>query len=523
MNDTDRKEKAGILLKPRAPREPEPVVIEPVRRAEAAREPGLTLRGRHGLAFAGLFVFTFLLYARPNEMFQDFFGAFPVVKVVAIGTLLAYFVSKLGSGERLTVWPLELKMFAVITFLGVFFMPLAAAPGDSKALLLDMWLKVGAIFVLMINLIDTRQRLRALLKLVVICGTLVAIAGISSYLAGNFKIVDKGAGIRIAGVVGGLFGNPNDMATTLDLLLPLAVALALTSRGLGRLIYFVCAGVLAAGVVVTFSRGGFLGLISVGCVLLWKAGKGHRAITAMIGVVMLGVFIAAMPGSYANRISSIFNFEQDLTGSAQARRALLERAIQVAANHIIFGVGMGNYHIYSLHEQVAHNSYLEISAELGVAGLIAYLVLIFSPLKRMRRIKKGIEARYEVPAGRQGRGNLSPLARAREWSRSDHEMYHLSVAFQAAIIGYIVCSSFGSIQYLWYLYYPVAYAIALSRIRAAELREEAADETDAVRARKAKPVAAREEAGAPRGAYEPAPAITRGVGMVEKQRGVLWR
>ncbi|HKG22416.1 MAG TPA: O-antigen ligase family protein, partial [Blastocatellia bacterium] len=495
MNDTNREERTGVLIKPRAARGPEPVVIEPARRPDAVSESGLKPRGTHGLAFAGLFVFTFLLYARPNEMFPEFFGSFPLVRIVAIGTLAAYFVSKLVAGERLTAWPVELKMFVVITVLGIAFVPIAAAPGDSMDVLLDTWLKVGAIFVLMINLIDTRERLRSLLKLVVICGTLIAMAGISSYLAGNFAIVDKGAGIRIAGIVGGLFGNPNDMATTLDLLLPLAVALAVTSGGLGRLIYLGCAGVLAAGVIVTFSRGGFLGLLAVGCVLLWKAGKGHRVITAVIGVVMLGIFIAMMPGGYANRISSIFNFEQDLTGSAQARRALLDRALAVASNHLIVGVGMGNFHIYSIHEQVAHNSYLEIASELGVAGLIAYLILIFSPLRRMRRIKREIEAASETPFRRAAGGNLSPLARAREWSGSDAEMYHLSVAFQAAIIGYIVCSAFGSIEYLWYLYYPVAYAVALSRIRAAELSEAAVETAEQARAREAKPVPVAAEEG----------------------------
>jgi hypothetical protein len=108
-------------------------------------------------------------------------------------------------------------------------------------------------------------------------------------------------------------------------------------------------------------------------------------------------------------------------------------------------------------------------------------------------------------------------------------MYHLSVAFQAAIIGYIVCSSFGSIQYLWYLYYPVAYAVALSRIRAAELGYEATEADHAARARDAKPVAMPVEEERPlrgrpaSGFPEPQPAMTRGVRLVEKPRGMLWR
>ena len=35
-------------------------------------------------------------------------------------------------------------------------------------------------------------------------------------------------------------------------------------------------------------------------------------------------------------------------------------------------------HIYSIREKEAHNAYLEIAAELGVMGLIAYLIVIFA-------------------------------------------------------------------------------------------------------------------------------------------------
>jgi hypothetical protein len=39
---------------------------------------------------------------------------------------------------------------------------------------------------------------------------------------------------------------------------------------------------------------------------------------------------------------------------------------------------------------------------------------------------------------------------------------------QGVLFAYIVCSFFGSIEYQWFLYYPVAYAIALRRIHGTE-------------------------------------------------------
>jgi hypothetical protein len=47
-------------------------------------------------------------------------------------------------------------------------------------------------------------------------------------------------------------------------------------------------------------------------------------------------------------------------------------------------------------------------------------------------------------------------------------MFYMSIAIQGAIVAYMVCSFFSSIQYQWYVYYVAAYAVALRKIHAAE-------------------------------------------------------
>lgn len=418
--------------------------------------------GLHRLAFAGLFVFTFLLYTRPNEMFPTTVGALPIVKVVGLVAVFAFALSRLSQGERLTTWPIELKMVALIVLLGIILIPVAASPRDSIDMLTDPFLKVVIIFVLIINLIDTHRRLLSILKLVVLCGTLMSVLAMASYMSGNFET----QGIRIAGAVGGTFGNPNDMATNFDLLLPIAVALALISRGPTRVIYFICSVLLVAGVVVTFSRSGFLGMAAAGVVMLWKLGRRSRAMTALAFVVLLFGFVGAVPTEYSGRLVSIFNEEQDATGSRKERADLLERAASVAANNVLIGVGIGNYHIYSLREQLAHNSYLEISAELGVLGLAAYLILIFAPLRSLRKIERATAGQPASPL---------PSAHAPPKVKSETASFYLSVALQASLVAYIVCSFFGSIQYLWYLYYIAGYAIALRALQGETQTSEASE------------------------------------------------
>lgn len=415
-------------------------------------------RNSHRLAFVCLLLFTLLLYVRPNDLFPGIFGALPIAKFAMLGALLAYLVSKLARGESLTVWPLELKMLLVIVALAIGLLPAAVAPLETINVLTDQFLKVICVFILMINLLTTRRRLRALLGLLVVCGSVMGMDAVRRYLAGEFTLSNS----RIEGYVG-IFSDPNDLAAGLDILLPLAIVLALTTRRKPiRLLFFACAAVLGIGTLATFSRGGFLGLIVAGGLLVWKLSRGHRVRTVLITTLMLTVFLVAMPGNYRERLATIFNPEADKTTSAQERQKVLKNAAQVAARRFIVGVGMGNFTLYSIKDLKAHNSYLEILAELGVVGLVAYLILMLRPLRSLQRIEAASAHDSALPR-----------------SRDSREFYCLSVGLEGAILSYMVCSFFLSLEYFWHIYYPVACAIALRQIHAVEADVPMADASPA--------------------------------------------
>src|SRR5262249_4833186 len=256
---------------------------------------------------------------------------------------------------------IEVKMIFVMLSLAILLTPIAASPADSVTTLNDTFIKTVIIFILIIGLINTRARLRSMLSLTVICGAWLAIFAIKNYATGNFVL----KGERIAGIVGGIFGNPNDLALALNLLIPLAVTLALISAGSARLIYLVCALVMTAGVIVTFSRAGFITLVALLGIVVWKLGRGKRVSAALASMVASVVLLATLSTAYKPRLSSIFDQSKDQTGSAQQRSELLKRGIDLFVRHPIIGLGMGNFHIYSIKEKVAHNAYVETAAELG--------------------------------------------------------------------------------------------------------------------------------------------------------------
>lgn len=406
--------------------------------------------GKFPAAYAGMYVIMLLIFIRPHEVMPGVFGPLPLVKIAAVVTILVYLISKLNAGENLITWSPEFRMMLVIGLMGLMLAPIAASPGDSINVMKDTYLTLLILFVLMTTLIDTRRRLRSFLLAMMVSGFLYSVSAMKTFLTRTGNEVEriKGWGTQLE--------NPNDLACVLDLLLPFSVYFLLTAKGKIRLLALITVLATFFSVMFTFSRSGFLGLFLAILVLVWKIGRKYRMRIVAGSAVLAVVLFVAMPGSYRHRISTIFNPQADQTNSAQERQELMKVAANLAVRRSILGLGMGNFHIYSFHEKVAHNSFLEIAAELGIVGLLAYLGLIFYPLLAIRRIE-----RESLPGG----------------SRPDRELNIMAVCFQASIMAYLIYGFFGSVQYFPYLYFLVAYMVALRRIREAEAEVAPSEQT----------------------------------------------
>ncbi|MDT7540281.1 MAG: hypothetical protein QOE33_185 [Acidobacteriota bacterium] len=395
-------------------------------------------RRAHLLSFAGLFLFTVVLYFRPYELFSSLSGFTSMAFVIAVPTLVVFFATQFTREGNLTARPREINLALLFVLTALLSIPLALNRGEAWDEFNGTFIRAVLMFIVMVNAVRTERRLRALLWLALAISCFLAVSAVGDYRAG--RLADQGE--RVAGAVGGMFGNPNDMALHLVTMVPVAVALFFTKRNLlSKLAYAICAALLVAGIVVTFSRGGFLGLIGAGGVLAWKLGRKHKlAVGASVVVAAFG-FVVLAPGEYAARLGTITSVSSDITGSSSQRQALLIRSLQVTAQHPLFGVGMGNFHTVSIHELVSHNAFTQVSAEMGLAALAIYVWFIVAPLRRLREIERDTFA-----------------------SRRASRFYYLAVGLQAALVGFMVSSFFASVAYNFYIYYLVGYAVALRRL-----------------------------------------------------------
>ncbi|HWT03690.1 MAG TPA: O-antigen ligase family protein [Pyrinomonadaceae bacterium] len=408
------------------------------------------LRRGHGLTYIALFLFTVILYARPAEFYPSPWTA-SIAFIAGVVVLCFFLPTQLALEGNVTARPREVNLVLLFCLTGALSVPLAISPGEAWATFSDTFIRCVFIFVVMVNVVRTEARLRGLLFLALAVSIWLSFGAINDYRLGLMTV----EGYRVGGRGSGIFGNSNDMALHLVTVLPVTVALLLGSRRLlGKIFYGACAALLISAIVLTYSRGAFIGLLVVFAFMAFKLGRGHRLGVLLLCFLVVAGLLLFAPGNYGRRVLSIFVPSLDPVGSSDSRRGELIRSIQVAVRHPLLGIGMGNYATQmSYRGLVTHNSYTQVAAEMGAAALVLYTMFVVAPLRR-----------------------LGQIARETFAARRESRYYYLAVGLQASLLAYMVTSFFASVAYLWYVYYLVAYAVCLRRLYESETGREVVPE-----------------------------------------------
>ncbi len=195
-------------------------------------------------------------------------------------------------------------------------------------------------------------------------------------------------------LAGGYTYDANDLALIANVTLPLAVWWILDRRLKGRA--FIMAGIplLIYTVVRSDSRGGFLGMAAVMFgfgVLAWLKISPRLKKWSVAAVVMAVVGFPFLPVEYRMRVKSITDKDDYNMSSPRGRKAVWKRGMTYAKDHPLVGVGINNFQVAEGHISelatnrtpgtglkwsTAHNSFLQVTAEMGfIAGAI-FLIMI---------------------------------------------------------------------------------------------------------------------------------------------------
>lgn len=291
-------------------------------------------------------------------------------------------------------WPP--KIVAVLGVVACLSVPFALSIGEAGEYLLMNYSKVLLVFFLTVIAIrNSRDLFLFVWAYVLACGFLVYVS-----LFG-FGLEQAGSVLRLNNLY---MYDANGLGVILSAGLPLAVVTFLNSGKWGKWISLVVILGIGASLARSGSRGGFLGLVVVAGALLFMTGR-VSAVKRLgtVGIVVLGLVVWA-PSGYWDQMQTLTEPTEDYNWtSPYGRKAIAERGLDYMLSHPVTGVGIANFgraewKLSGLAEHrkqegkgfmltAAHNTYVQVGAELGLPGLFVFCSLIVGGVWGLIRFK----------------------------------------------------------------------------------------------------------------------------------------
>ena len=342
-------------------------------------------------------------YDLPDLSFLILLSAFPFFQIFKHATLwmLPICVFLLLWSGRALLWRRERKLdFADFLVLLISLLQISVAfTGYGRAvdaltatLLTSVWFSARRFF---------RERGEdAFVFLSVFALFIISVIGVAEYLFGMAELrwVDASRFGNIGGRVTSLFSNPNILAVYLLLYFPLSLLATFLPQNKKRLrlFYGATAVLCALCILLTWSRGAWLGLALECFLLLLFHSKKSRVILFCLPPIALSA-LPFLPQSFRGRLFSIGDLGES---SIRYRLQTWSGALRMLRGHPL-GIGIGEWawRIIYPHYAVsgtktvmhAHNIFLQVAIELGIVGVVLFLLLIVWALRRGIR-KKNIVA-----------------------------------------------------------------------------------------------------------------------------------
>ncbi len=361
-----------------------------------------------------------------------------LVAFLAIGWLLSWGLpAYMGGGrdrERGRV-PVYLVV-AMLLLVGVMFLSMTGAINKRDSLKeIAKWLEFLVLVLLGAQYLRTRRQIWLLAGLVITAAITQAFFGYAQavFNLGPASFV-RSYNLRVYGT----FDQPNPYAGYLNMSLAVTLALLLLGRNwLTRALAGIAACLIGGAFYLTQSRGGQVALLAALAFIL-LAGFPSLRVWMRIGMIALlvvagGIVSGAIPLYLFDQVNHFLGLSgislidptpQDF--STAERLAHWIAGIHMYQAHPLLGVGIGNYpdaypayHVTLFVNSLgqAHNYYINIAAETGTVGLVAYLFFVASMLiaggyalyqvsKRRKLSKAGlpcVKERRPAPLGKRNR------------------------------------------------------------------------------------------------------------------------
>jgi len=359
----------------------------------------------------GFLVLVFITQSDLSTVIIDQFGGPSIAKIlvplitVSLAIRLSLPSFRPSGWQRLTI------LILLYGITGLFSM-LFSSYVDRSVMWLISLAKDSLIAIIAVLIIRQYKILRLTFWALIASGTLLGTVALIQYLTGTFTNSYWGLSLapshQIIGEIddfrlSGTLGDPNYFALFQLILLPLALDRLISERSVVlKAIALYSLGAILFTIVFSYSRGAFLGiaLMCLAFVLLYRR-KAWKLVAA--GLIILSLLSISSNSHYVERMLTLSYLTNEkrqpkvTEGSFQGRKSEMIVALLIFRDHPLIGVGVGNYENYYRkyardlfidfrnEDREAHCRYLEILAETGITGIIAFGAIIYALFQGLLR------------------------------------------------------------------------------------------------------------------------------------------
>ncbi|MEW5894156.1 MAG: O-antigen ligase family protein [Candidatus Omnitrophota bacterium] len=397
--------------------------------------------------FFGLYVFTILLYLKPN-LFGSVFVILHLTRVVGFVTFMVFLFKTRRKG--VVRFSQNIQSLLLLMFFGALGLSLITSVWRSNSLETALnFIKVLVAYFLIVNLVDTLKRCRMIIWAMVVSMLFVASFSLYSYYVSG----DVYQGRRLFGAFHGtLFGEPNELAMAFVMLLPfLYYDLFRQGAAIRKAAQSGIMGIFLWSFILTQSRGGLLGMSVMLFTLLLRSRR--KILFAVIGFFLIAGAWQIAPDAFKERMMTI-RTAADEDAAAMSRIDAWKAGVNMMKSRL-FGVGVGNFGEGFVRyrsegavdvpgmRRAAHNMFVQVGGETGVPGLTVFIIMLVTAFRSLNNVKRKI-----LLEGREGAGDR-------------REIYLLADATFVSFVGYCASGIFLSQGYNFILYYLIAFSVIL--------------------------------------------------------------
>ncbi|MBQ8893965.1 MAG: O-antigen ligase family protein [Clostridia bacterium] len=310
--------------------------------------------------------------------------------VLSCYVAVSYFLARAFGGHpgrRIDGLDLLLLVFPVLCVISTLF---SFHRADSLKVI-AMWLGLFLCVPFLRRIITDRKKLYAALVSLTAGAAVSGGYGLFQYLSGmtdttwtDTALFEDSIQLRVYST----FANPNVYGEFLLLTIPLIAGLALHLKGWKRWLLLAVDGVLMVNMILTYSRGCYVGIALTAVVFLWNFSKKWMAGIAAVGIPLA---ILLMPESVTSRILSIGNLSDT---STNYRLMIYVGTLLMFTRYWFSGVGIGERAFNAIYPYFAltsvttvhsHSLFFQSVVSFGIVGLIYLVALWVLYQTRMKR------------------------------------------------------------------------------------------------------------------------------------------